>query len=1323
MRRHDRWAGCFALLTFLITTASTGQPLHKPLRFITTRDGLPQAFVSDMVQDKDGFVWLGTPNGLARYDGLHVKLFQHNSSDTTTMASNAILRLQLDRQNRIWIFYENNEIDFFDPVAEKVTHITAFVQQKPLSHYYLVTHEGNIWANYGDGLYLHNFKTARTAYFSAKTGQLISDTILAMQEDRQDRTWVMTTSGLSVYQPGAGRFQPFPAPFPIKFGKSSQIGLHERSNGELIFGDTGKVVIFNPAKSSYRSVALPHPVSGGVIRMQTGPDGSDYLETRTTLYRYDDRHGLIALLNIPDYSVWSPIAFLIDRSGLLWLGLNIDGVAQFDFAAITFEVYPNAGSFHRAVLARDFGESIAPFLNEVFPEYAVGTSSGRPNYLFRSVWDRSNGFWAGFKDKVARFNPVNHQWQMLPPIPGYPNATASLRSMDIAQDGKLWVMNDHSVYFFDPAKQAWKSFINTASDKTDTTLLFNSNAIKADTHKLWITRGSDLLSMDIATRHIDIFNKQTKPGLLPADQLLGLEPDPTRPHLLWIGTREGLVCLNKRTLTSEIFTTKQGLPDNVVYAVQTDKNGFLWLSTNKGLCRFHPVTHELRLFTAQDGLPGNEFNTLQYLKLKDNRLAFGGVDGWVAFNPGVIKPDTFQPKIAFTGLKIYNEPVNYAPGNKLLPRPLNDVENLVLPYDQNTLTFEFAGLEYNQPGLLKYRYQLEGYDDKWVMTDNPVVAYTKLSAGLYHLKINCTNTTGQWSNHTRSLAIRILPPWWRTWWAYTQYVLAAAVIGFLLYRDWLQQVKARQKIILQQKEAEQLKALDEMKSRFFSNITHEFRTPLSLIIAPAEQLQKQNMLPEHQKQVGTIQRNAQQLLHVINQLLDMAKLEAASMKISLFRGSIYQFVQLQLQSFTSAAAEKKINLRVTGNNDGEEYLFDADKLHTILSNLVSNAIKFTPDDGSIDISVYQQEADDVSGTFTFTVQDSGIGIPADKLPFIFNRFYQADDSRTRNYQGTGIGLALAKELTELMQATLTATSELNKGTTFTLTVTLTKAKDTAVPAYMMKQAEAAIMPVENNLTDEPLSQAMLLIVEDNKELNEFIAQTFRRYYRVITAVNGLEGLRIANEELPDIIISDLMMPEMDGYAFCKVIKNNAATNHIAFLLLTGRAAPDKKIEGLQSGADDYLTKPFIAEELQLRVANMLSRQQQLRQYFQSKLIVKPAENITVKEVPATHPFLEKLYAIVDANLDDEGFSVDKLATKAAVSERTLQRKLATLIGLSPVEVIKQYRLKKATEFLKQGMGVAETTYMIGYESPAYFSTLFKSVYGVTPSEYASMETP
>lgn len=782
---------------------------------------------------------------------------------------------------------------------------------------------------------------------------------------------------------------------------------------------------------------------------------------------------------------------------------------------------------------------------------------------------------------------------------------------------------------------------------------------------------------------------------------------------LWLGDfLNGLFFFDTRSGRFKQYSTAHGLSHNSVTNILADNQGNLWLSTYKGLCRFDPETRQFRTFTTAHGLNGMIF---RYPSFKDSQgqLFFLSQQGINILKINELYQDPYPPETVLTSIDIFNRKAPIGP-DKPLPMPAYMAEKITLPHDQNDLTFHFSALHFNRSAECQYAVKLEPYDKDWVQIGpERQVRYLALTPGRYTFSVKAANADGLWNRKATSIQVIVLSPWWATWWAYLLYALALGglVLGFIRYR--IKQLKLQQEIEFNHREAERLQAVDEMKTRFFTNITHEFRTPLSLIIGPTEKLLlDKNLAASFHSSLNTVQRNARQLLYLINQLLDLSKLEAGSMPITEFRGDLIEFMNQQLDLIRSMAEDKQIHLRLQPNDLSGEYLFDAAKWERILSNLLTNAIKFTPAKGTVILSL-QSPSD---GWMELAVSDTGIGIPTDKLPYVFDRFYQADDSKTRSNSGTGIGLALVKELTELLGGHLQISSEIERGTRVSVSLPAKKVGTSSVliaPKY--PTGESVTVPFllpSLAFTEVSPAKPLILIVEDHDELRAFIKESLSPEFSILTAANGKEGWEIARQELPDIVISDLMMPLMDGYELCQRLKTDPTTDHIAVVLLTARSSPEHRIEGFLQGADDYLVKPFNSLELQVRIRNHIAHRQKLRVHYTNQL-----SHPETGQKTASNPFLEKINSLLEDRLDDSSFGVDELAADLGMSRRTLYRKLASLINLPASDMIQQYRLKRAAELLSKGHPVSQTAYQVGFESPQYFAKTFKAFYHITPTEF------
>lgn len=1016
---------------------------------------------------------------------------------------------------------------------------------------------------------------------------------------------------------------------------------------------------------------------------------------------------------------------MIDRSGTLWFGKDAKGLCKINLNASRFVskkyTYQN---FETDIMVNELGVS-ARDLPADFDNPAFG-------YMFRNAIDTINNvIW--IQNYLMSFN--------VPKMMAYDIDSKKIitKNISLSTYGEVGINNDHAGNAWSVGINDWNPFkVNYQNGKIDKQRIDIPSSVPDSLYKagkvainpvvdkdvMWIMASNanvdfgtwELVSLHLKSKQIRRFPLRPD-NAEPSSSLLMMINDPSNKKYLWIGTTgNGLIRFDKTTGQSHAFTTDDGLPNSTIYAIAPDDQNNLWLSSNKGITRFNPVTHAIRNFDIADGLISNEFNRWHCFKLPDGRIAFGGITGYTIFNPVDIKDDDFHPRVLLSNLLINNKAL--PDSSSLTGGSLNALDKLVLPYDQNFLGFEFASDEYNSPQKITYRYRLTNFDNDWVYINKDRFAnYTKLPPGNYTLEINAANISGIWSNKIKTLQIVITPPWWQTWWAYSIYILIAAglIISFFYYR--LRRIRLAQEMILQQKQTEQLKAVDEMKSRFFSNITHEFRTPLSLIISPVEKLQNETKDEQVHKTLSIVQSNAKRLLQLINQLLDLSKLEAGNMQLNFSRGRLNEFILEMVNLFLPVAERQQIELTCQCKLS-EEYLFEADKLKTILFNLLSNAFKFTSARGKIIVTATEEEDKKIK----LSISDTGVGIAADKLPFIFDRFFQVDDSRTRLHEGTGIGLALVKELAELMNGTVTAESRPNAGTTITLVFPAENAGNSNAPRWQ-KEIERDINSIsgkksihtngrkkETPETNLPL----LLLVEDNEELLDFLCESFERNFRVLTAKNGLSGFQLAKEELPDLVISDVMMPEMDGYTLCSKLKMDTVTSHIAVILLTAKTSYESRLSGLQLGADDYISKPFHFDELETRIRNLLDHQEKQRINYRAQL---QREDSFAQTNETENPFLKNIYTIVEDMIDDPQLGASKLAEKNAMSLRTLNRKLNAMIGLTAGDLIKQYRLQKSLTLLKSGSNVSGAAYRVGFETPAYFSQCFKEQYGVSPKDY------
>jgi len=805
-----------------------------------------------------------------------------------------------------------------------------------------------------------------------------------------------------------------------------------------------------------------------------------------------------------------------------------------------------------------------------------------------------------------------------------------------------------------------------------------------------------------------------------------------------IGGMNGLI-IGKKNNDQYDFEVVEQFKEKTIFSLEVDKEDRIWAAGENGLFCYDRKSDRLLQFKEEDGLSSNEFNANSSTKTPDGILIFSNSNGLTLFDPSTLKLSATQPSPVLTQLMVNNKFVDIqnarssnGPTSFSIPKHINTLSELVLEYNHRIFSIEFAAMELVSPEKNIYQYQLEGFDEDWIQTDwtNRSAHYTNLDAGNYTFKVRAANHDGIWNDHVTSLPIRILPPPWKTWWAYTSYGLIFIGILYTARKNIIQRERLKSKLRVEQIEhekehfeLEKVKEIDRIKTSFFTNISHEFRTPLTLIKGPVQDLMEEYANhPKTRERLKLIQRNSDLLLKLINQLLDLAKLESGSLKIEKSEGDLTVFIGAVSRSFSSLAQNKNITFSVELPEEHFHALFDKDKLETILINLINNAIKFTPEGGSVTVKARVEKSN-----LLLSVKDTGIGVPEDQQKAIFERFHQVSEAHQE--VGTGIGLALVKELVALMGGTIEVKSKVGEGSMFGIMLPIEIGETVAgyqlpvtgeeVLSSDSEQPETGDRQPATELTlkeDEAPAKPHILIVEDNTDLRAFIIDSLGNEFHFLEAADGKQGLDKAIENVPDLIVSDVMMPEMDGITMAGKLKSDVRTSHIPIIILTAKSTEESKLSGLQKGADDYLTKPFNKQELLLKVRNGVMSRMKLREKIRLELM-KEAPKIEVAS--ADEQFLMKVKEAIHQRLSDEQLSVESVAEEIGLSRAQLYRKVTALTGVSVNELIRSFRLKKAAQLLEQNWGpVSQVAYEVGYSNLSYFSKVFKEEFGVLPSEYA-----
>ena len=835
---------------------------------------------------------------------------------------------------------------------------------------------------------------------------------------------------------------------------------------------------------------------------------------------------------------------------------------------------------------------------------------------------------------------------------------------------------------------------------------------------LWVSGfGLGVYRIDRRTHNSTLF--QHDPAdihSLSSNIVLSLKED--QQSNLWLGTQGG--GLNLLVPVPDLPDSTQfrhwrpynsALPDETIRNIHIGKNNDLWLNTGSGLFTFKAAEEELTSYQ----LPGvsrrfhmdTKASGSGSIYLRDHDQAY-------RFAPDSISQNLEIPPVFLTNLEIngqkptvknsYKAGIEGAP---LLDQSIPFTTDIALKYWQNDLTFEFSTLNFIQPERNRYQFKLEGYDEDWIKTDawNRRIRYTNLSPGQYHLKVIASNNDGFWNEEGQTLAVHISPPWWRTWWAYVLYVVTALAAIIAIYRFQLNRRLIKEETV-------RLKELDAAKTRLFMNVTHEFRTPLTVILGMAQKVRE---APEEWLEEGldAIHRSGQQQLRLVNQMLDLTRLETRSMPIHYQQGDVVAYLVYLVQSYTSYAASRKIKLQVEKTVEELVMDFAPDALIKIAGNLLTNAIKFTPERGTITVGM---QAKSNVRHLEISISDTGPGIAEDHLAHIFDRFYQVSTPITRTSDGTGIGLALAKELVEIMEGNIRVESALGEGSTFVVSLPIRNTAPMAdnlapvPPNFVLKEVLQVATPEDKVDQDLPIA----LIIEDNRDVATYIASCLQPRYFVHTAVNGKIGLQKALELIPDIIVCDVMMPEMDGYQACYMLKNDHKTSHIPVIMLTAKVDHAARLEGLRRGADAYLTKPFDPEELALRLQNLMA----LRKKIQAQFVDFPrTQDPTGQQFMQENDFLEQIKAAILEHLTDENYGIAEVCAALGTSRSQLHRKLKALTNKSTSLVIRSIRLEEARKRLLQpNLTISDVAYQVGFGNPAYFSTVFSKHFGMSPKE-------
>lgn len=1357
------------LIVFLLGSLFPPEVIGQNIRFkhLTTNDGLSQNAILSMVQDKDGYLWFGTKDGLNKYDGYQFTVFQNEPGNATSISSNYITELFTDSSGKIWIGTDHGIVNCYSKATNTFQRIAlpmAQSQSKNNREISSITQDvsGAIWiGTNGNGVFkiplqkdLSTLSGIKSYNLSINESQKDANRVSALHADNQGIVWIGSEKGLFRMDSQTETFQAFPINIkhPKAPGDTNDFliaSIAQADKNHLWLGTISGLVYFNTDTFSHQ--AYLHEMSvfrygwGQINQIAPDKKGNLWLATPDELMRFDTKSKTYqSLKNDPlkseTISYNNVHSVCVDRTGIVWVGTTGMGIDYYDpkvnqFSLVNRKASSNSrisGFSIRSILEQDdryvwIGSNVLYRWDRKTDELkSYETTSLRPNDFGNTgVWcmikSSDHKLWFATIEGLFRYDPVTEKSRQY----HYdPNNKQGLNERDLScvfedSNGTIWIVTANCLSkLMDTEKGLFEHYpyrSNLGINVMSRTVVYED-----ENNNLYIGTKGGLLVFNTKKRTYHTYqNIPDNTGTLSNNNVNTICPDIDNPkRYLWIGTSGGLNLFDTQTKTFKNYTQKDGLPNNVIYGILADSQHNLWMSTNKGLSKFNLKTKKFRNYDVADGLQSNEFNTGAFFKSDKGELFFGGIKGMNYFFPEQIRDNPFEPSIRIAGIKVYRESTSKNEETQISTLTTHSFNEITFTHQDKMIVFDFTALDFSAPEKNKYAYKLENFNDNWIyLDDSRTATFTNLPSGNYTLLVKGSNNDGVWNERGIALPIQVLPHWSATWWAFAIYTLLFLLLLYWIRNYEMKRIQLKNDLELEHKEIDTLKVLDQLKSRFFANISHEFRTPLTLIRGNAEKLMAELPKNSFRKEVEMIDEQAKSLLKLINELLDISKLEAGKMFLCNSQQNIVLFLKNLFFSVESFAESKKIQLNFISDEENIQALFDTDKMEKISMNLIYNALKFTPENGEITLTVRK-----IENNISICICDTGIGISEDDLPNIFNRFYQADNSDTRQYEGTGIGLALAKELIELHEGKIKVyrNKELSglEGTTFLIEIPIgavTSANPSESPLEMIEKIEKSNFATNTNVKSLNFNQKVILLVEDNDPIRTFIKNQLEKKYKIIEAENGSIGFELSKQFIPDVIISDVMMPVMDGISMVTELRKEEKTCHIPVIMLTGKATLEDKLIGLETGIAAYLTKPFSVKELQLIVSNLIQQREELRKKYQNQLITSP---INLEITSVDQKFLDKLIQHINETIENPDLSVDQLADQMCLSSSQLNRKLQALINQAPGQLIRNIRLQKAAELIKQNAGnLAEICFQTGFNDPTYFSKAFKQQFGCSPSSY------
>ncbi|MFT4833097.1 MAG: signal transduction histidine kinase/ligand-binding sensor domain-containing protein [Psychroserpens sp.] len=1286
-------------------------------------NGLSHNTVLSSLQDERGFLWFGTKDGLNRFDGYSFKVFKYDSENPKSLGSNFVECLH-EYKGKLWIGTDSGLFSY-DERYENFEAVNPSMNLPVLD----IDHddEGNLWFVSGTSLTKYEVETKKTTRFDAKNFFHVED----ITRSSDGGIWGVNDNFLYQYHSETNSFKTI----EIRIEKGNELPLRvskifSLDAATLLLGTQNNGAISFDISTETATRLLPDTEDPLYVRDFSIKNTNElWMATESGLYIYNLKNGAYKNLKksyndqyaLSDNALYS--LTLDDEKGM-WVGSYFGGINYYPKQYTHFNKYfPKPGENSIS------GNAVREIQKDIYGNIWIGTEDAglnkldsntgiftnyRPSesdqtfshYNIHAILPRGNELWVGTFEHGLDIMDITTGEVIKHYAKGDGHGLSSNFVYALYEDGSknIFAVTASGIQSYNFKNDSFAILDAFAEDTFFTAFIKDKEGV------LWAgTYWDGLYTFNPSTKKKRVFkHDNNNPNSISGNGINSIFQDSKGG--IWITTERGLSFYQVDTNDFKTFSVKDGFPSNVFYSIIEDENGKLWISTSKGLVEFDPETDEKRIYTKANGLLSDQFNYNSAFKDADGTLYFGSVAGMVSFDPSSFSKNDYRSPIFITGLQINNKEVEVSDNGSPLQQSVIRADKIELKPDESSFSIDFAALGYTAPETTEYWYKLEGLDDDWVnLKRKQNVSFTQLPAGDYIFKAKALNNNGVWSQESSPLKIEVLPVFWKSNLAYFLYLCLAAISIFIGFRLYHQQIKAKNIQKIRQLNNRKEKEIYEAKIEFFTNISHEIRTPLTLIKSPLEKvLQKVQESPDIKENLSIIEKNTNRLLNLVNQLLDFRKTETERMDLTFVETNISALLKSTYDRFSEAIKDKEVDFELNLGKK-EVYAFvDAEALRKILSNLFGNAIKYA--NKKVQVMIKSDE-----NRLELNLKNDGNLIPAHLKDKIFEPFYRV--SGAENQTGTGIGLALARSLTEMHQGSLTLDTSNGTMNSFVLTLPIHQEKEFNIRPKTEKKFEMETSTLKENIADN--GRISILLVEDSEDLLDFIAKELIEDYAVLKALNGENALQLLKEENIQLIISDVMMPGMDGFTLCKNIKTNLETSHIPLILLTSKSAITAKMEGLESGADAYVEKPFSIKHLKVHIANLIENRRHVMKHYASS----PLAHIrSIANTKTDETFIKKLDEVIYGNIGDHDLNVESLAEIMHMSRSTLYRKIKDMSNLSPNELINISRLKKSAELLKSGKyRIFEVAEIVGYNSATSFGRNFQKQFEMTPSEYINKE--